>query len=175
MSNNELHIANALRPRNKAKTKQDYETPNEFLDAVKMLLGIEREGFSCDLACSKENKKANFMFVDYACDSLASDWSGVMANYLLGTGWNWLNPPFNNIKPFVEKCVDAKYNGIKIAVLTPIETTEWAQLCFKHAEVRLLIGRITFMPETSCFPKPCMLSLFDSSRAPNISLWDWRK
>jgi phage N-6-adenine-methyltransferase len=158
--------ATATRP---PSDKQNYETPDEFFDACINLVcsGFEESTFKVDLAAHYENTKCNRFFNEYE-NSLIQPWH---KNH----GWLWLNPPFDNIKPWAQKCVEESKKGAKIVMLTPLEATEWAQLCFVNADVRLLIGRLTFKPMTTCFPKPCMISIFDKSRNPSISLWDWRK
>lgn len=159
---------NATTPR-AISEKQDYETPDDFFEACGRLVcsGIDDSAFRVDLAAHYENTKCS-RFFNESENSLVRPWH---KNY----GWLWLNPPFCDIKPWAQKCVEESKKGAKIVMLTPIETTEWAQLCFSNADVRLLVGRLTFKPMTTCFPKPCMISIFDKSRVPSISLWDWRK
>ncbi len=76
---------------NRGRSKQNYATPAVFIEAVKARWRIRE--FALDLAADAENAKAD-EWIDEAADSLSAPW-----DQLLGRGWGWLNPPFDNIAP----------------------------------------------------------------------------
>lgn len=146
------------------RSKQDYETPDEFIVAVKSLLGIGHEGFSIDLACDENNKKA-WRF--WAGDSLEKPWTTMSC----GSGWAWLNPPFSHIEPWARKCAES---GIKFAFLAPAAVgsnwfRDWVD---GKALVLLLNGRLSF-DGIAPYPKDCILCLYGVE--PGYKVWDWRK
>ncbi len=77
------------------KSKQDYETPAEFIAAVERRYGPI--GF--DLAASQTNAKAAIFF-DEKIDALKQPW-GYAGKLAVPVAW--LNPPFANIRPWAEK------------------------------------------------------------------------
>src|SRR6185369_13557869 len=79
------------------KSKQDYETPRDFIEAVVRRLGP----IHIDLAASSANAKARHFF-DETIDSFAQNWAGVLGDVGLG----WLNPPFADLGAWAGKCRD---------------------------------------------------------------------
>lgn len=77
----------------RGRSKQDYRTPVEFLIATKAFLGIE--DFDWDLAADDENAVTDHYY-SVEEDALTRPWR-------LGDGWNWLNPPFAFLRPWVER------------------------------------------------------------------------
>lgn len=146
------------------RSKQDYETPDEFIVAVKGLLGIE--GFTIDLAASYENSKAGAHFYSEAEDSLSMNWADSASS-----GWAWLNPPFSHIEPWARKCAES---GIKIAFLVPAAVgsnwfRDWVD---GKALVLLLNGRLS-SDGIAPYPKNCILCLYGVE--PGYKVWDWKK
>src|SRR5437762_1882787 len=96
-------------PRQKPnQSKQDVRTPAVFLTAVKARLGIA--AFTVDLAASRENTVAP-KFYSKRSNALVQSWN-------LG-GWNWLNPEFGDIRPWVEKAWTESSRGASTAMLVP--------------------------------------------------------
>jgi hypothetical protein len=156
------------------RSKQDYATPPQFLIAVMKLLNIT--SFSHDYAADINNRKAG-TFWDEEKDSLKQpnrDW-----RLMAGSGWGWLNPPYNNIGPWAEKCYYLSKHGGKVALLVPasVGSNWYRDYVHQKAGVFFLNGRIPFMPDkpTWLYPKDCLLALYDSAHersAPGI--WSWR-
>jgi phage N-6-adenine-methyltransferase len=147
------------------KSKQDYVTPREFIDAV-----IARFGpLSWDLAATADNKQAPRYF-SYLQNSLDQDWNNLV------DGNAWLNPPFEDVEPWAEKC--AAYTGTgRIFLLTPASTgANWfASYIFQQAQVILIKPRITFEGCEDPYPKDCILSIFGPGVTPGINeIWTWR-
>lgn len=157
---------NALTPRDKNKTSQVYGTPTGFFEKCK-----KKWPFVWDLAASEINKKCD-QFLSEKSDSLKCCWHKL-------DGWHWLNPPFKNITPWADKCLEESELGARIVMLTPASVgSNWFRdFIFRKAEVWFLNGRLTFQGETKPFPKDCMISIFDRD-APirdSVRVWDWKK
>src|SRR5262245_23845034 len=99
------------------KSKQDYQTPQEFLAATCDMLNIE--GFDWDLAASPENTVAPNFFTE-ADNSLAQDWTKCQ-------GWCWLNPPFSHIAPWAQKANEARGTNIAMLIPASVGSNWWAQ------------------------------------------------
>lgn len=145
------------------RSKQDYETPAEFIEAVKSRLNISR--FEVDLAASGNNAKAA-VYIDEETNSLEQCWID-----WTGPGWAWLNPPFGHIEPWARKCAKS---GIKIAFLVPAGVganwfRDWVD---GKALVLFLNGRLSF-DGIAPYPKDCILCLYGVE--PGYEVWDWRK
>jgi len=155
----------ATTPRDKNKTKQSYETPDNFFEAVNRSLP-----FAWDLAASEYNRKCH-NFIDESSDSLTHPW-----HTLNHRSWLWLNPPFKNIAPWARKCYEESRLGANVVMLTPASVgSNWFRdRVWKKALVVFLNGRLTFKGETTCYPKDCMISIFSNSVSPGCTIWDWR-
>jgi len=150
------------------QSKQDYRTPPEFLEAVKQLLRIEE--FDIDLAASPENAVCPRFYTEQD-NSLEQPWK-------VGEGWNWCNPPFAKLEPWVMKAFNemAGY-GAKTAMLVPaaVGANWWRDWVDDMARVYFLNGRLAFIPDRPkwLYPKDCALLLY----APFVDgyrVWDWR-
>lgn len=148
------------------RSKQDYGTPIEFLDAVMAKLGISE--FDIDLAASADNAVAS-LFYDKEQNSLVQPWD-------IGTGWNWLNPEFANIGPWVARALyHARNYGTKTAVLIPasVGANWWRDFVHDKCRVLFLNGRIHFVGCDDPYPKDCALLLY--GEAPGYDVWSWTK
>ena len=144
------------------RSKQDYQTPPEFIRAVKHLLGVE--AFGLDLAASQENTQANHFWSE-ADNALGLDW------YVL-EGWNWLNPPYANITPWVKKAAEADR---KIAVLVPASVGSgwWHDWVFRRSFILYLRPRISFIGADGPYPKDLALLLYGILPKGDAA-WNWR-
>lgn len=150
------------------RSKQDYGTPWNFLLAVKQRFAIKE--FDWDLAANAENTVCNGQkFYTEEENSLVQPWK-------LGEGWNWLNPPFAKIEPWVQKAWGAGQSGAKTLVLVPagVGSNWWAKWVHNKAQVLLLNGRLTFVGETLPYPKDCCLLLYAPYIEPVYEVWRWK-
>jgi len=154
------------------RSKQDYGTPKVFLDAVKMRLGIEE--FDIDLAADEHNRVSDCYF-DEAMNGLKQDWYGF-------NGWNWLNPPFSHIAPWVERAyTQAVKHNVHTAVLIPagVGSNWWRDWADRKANILLLNGRITFVGCEDPYPKDCALLLYPGRLCKDMGMqyrvWSWTK
>lgn len=157
------------------KSKQDYQTPPEFLDALRTLLGIHE--FSIDLAADRQNTVAA-RYYDEPMNSLSDKHSWVY------DGWGFLNPPYHTIEPWVRKAWSESRKGAQIAMLVPASpgSNWWRDWVHKKAIILLLNGRLTFVGETGPYPKDSALLLYRcgsrllllTSRVDYL-IWNWKK
>lgn len=155
------------------RSNQSYATPPEFIRAVKKRFGIGN--FDIDLAADANNKQAP-RFYGIETDALTQPWK-------IASGWNWLNPPFGKIEPWVSRAFQqSKDFKAKTLVLVPasVGSNWWRNHVHGKCQVILLNGRITFLPETKPFPKDCCLLRYglrgvDYIGEPWYDLWNWRE
>jgi len=91
-------------------------------------------------------------------DGLLIDWNGNV----------YVNPPYSNIEPFIEKGVQEirKGNATKIVYLIPMrsDTKYWHNLIMKYgSELRFVKGRLNFNESKSPAPFPVVLAIFDKT------------
>ncbi len=149
-------------------SKQDYQTPPEFLIAVKRYLEIDQ--FAWDVAATNSGNSATSRgYFTQQDDAFQHSWS-------IFPGWNWLNPPYEDIAPWVERAYREFYShGVKTAVLIPgSHGANWWKLWVDgKARVLDLNGRITFVGETDPYPKDCALLLYGPDVVPGYEIWTW--
>lgn len=165
------------------KSKQDYGTPPEFLGAVKRTFFFNE--FDFDLAAHEGNKIVPAYYgrgSPLGENALSHKWSEIPGNL-------WLNPPFGEIEGWIEYANYYTMNSKlqqRIYVLTPASTdTVWCRKFVylqPNCKMIFLSPRIKFLggPKTEPYPKPLMLSVFDSGfRNPLFTAgqfhWDWRE
>jgi phage N-6-adenine-methyltransferase len=148
----------------RGKSKQDYGTPWEFIDAV-----VKRFGpLEWDLACTRSNQKTKYGYTYPEQDSLRQLWYPIVGNA-------WLNPPFDNIGEWAQKlayeCVDRKAFTF---FLTPASIgTEWfAKYVAGKAMVLGLSPRLTFEGCDDPYPKDLMLSVYGFG-FHGFDTWRW--
>jgi hypothetical protein len=150
------------------RSKQDYETPADFLAAAKARLGIDQ--FVFDFACRPDNAKAeNFNHGD----SLAIAWEALDLEH----GWAWLNPPFADIAPWAQRCAQFKRDGGHVALLVPaaVGANWFRDHVHCQASVLFLNGRIKFVGAKDYYPKDCILALYSPFYGPGYDVWSWRQ
>ncbi len=87
-------VVTELLPR-RGETRQDYQTPDDFLAAV-----VRRFGpLHVDLACTHANAVASTGCYYPGIDSLSVPWAEMWPDATM-----WLNPPFDDIGPWAAKC-----------------------------------------------------------------------
>lgn len=148
------------------RSRQDYQTPDEFMFAVKRRLGIAE--FAIDLAASPTNAVAP-RFYTAADDAFTQSWAF--------DGWCWLNSPFSNLAPWVARSFKQSRIGAQVAELVPagVGANWWRDWVHQKAFVLFLNGRLTFVGETAPYPKDCALLLYGPTIAPGYDVWSWMK
>lgn len=160
------------------RSKQDYRTPPEFIAAVKARFGIV--DFDCDLAADDSSALAPVYFTKDDSALAAPTWK-------LGDGWNWLNPEFGAIAPFVDRAGgEAISNGTRTLMLVPasVGANWWREHVHGIACVILLNGRLKFVGCKDYYPKDCALLEFspdamqeirESDHGSIYKVWTWGK
>jgi phage N-6-adenine-methyltransferase len=92
---------------NRGSSKQDYATPPDFMSAVEKRFGL----VAFDLAASANNSKHANYFSE-SDNSLVQEWHKIPGNL-------WLNPPFDPITPWAQKCASESILGATIFFLVP--------------------------------------------------------
>lgn len=151
---------------NRSRSKQDYGTPADFIEAVERRFGL----LSFDLACTTVNSKAMMGFhFDEGVDALTKDWSELDGNL-------WLNPPFDAIYPWAKKLhIECQRRQGFAFFLTPASVgTEWfSQHVNGYAHVLGLSPRLTFEGCDDPYPKDLMLSVYGYG-LHGFDTWRWR-
>lgn len=162
--------ARTMPKQKRGESKQDYQTPPEFLQAVRNRLKIHN--FTWDLAATDANKVSPGYYGPgsrHGEDALACDWSGVH-------DWKWLNPPYADIKPWVEKAAIESAEGAQIAMLIPasVGANWWSDYVINDAYQLFLNGRLTFVGCDTPYPKDCALLLYTPFIRSGNAIWTWK-
>ncbi len=155
------------------KSKQDYGTPPDFLDAVEDRFG----DLTWDCAATAENSVVDGgrFFSEAGANALTVDWRHYFkreASPLL-----WFNPTFAGIghlwAPLVARWT-LELPWLRLLLLTPAAVgSEWYR---KHVEDKAMVlplnPRMTFVGETDPYPKDLMLSCFGFG-VTGFKQWRW--
>jgi phage N-6-adenine-methyltransferase len=108
-----------------------WRTPRELFVVLK-----NEFRFDCDVAASDDNALCEHWITE-EMDAFAADWGLV----------NWCNPPYSDIRPWVQECIRWAGLGRTVVLLVPADTsTEWFRQAFFSAnETRLISGRLSFV------------------------------
>lgn len=147
------------------KSRQDYETPFAFINAVTRRFG----SLGFDLAASAENSKSSAgKYFDVADDALTQSWQD------LTKGWCWLNPPFDNIGPWVRKCAEESRKTAILCLLPASVGSQWfANWVFGCARVYFLSPRLSF-DGIAPYPKDLILVEYSPKVPVGFECWRWR-
>jgi hypothetical protein len=170
-----------LATQRRGRSRQDYATPSDFLAAAKRRLG-GLSAFTVDFAAHAGNHAAGVWFGPDSpigiVDALAP--GVVWAPYCRGglESWGWLNPPFDDIAPWAERCAGVRREGGNVALLVPasVGASWFVDHVDNQARVLMLQGRIHFDPDNPKwgYPKDCVLALFSPWLAPGYEVWTWK-
>ena len=114
-----------------AEIKNLWQTPKSLFDK----LNLEFE-FTGDVAASHSNALSGNFYTEED-NGLDQRWFKV----------SWCNPPYDNIKPWVEKAIEQHNEGKTIVMLVPADTSlKWFKNAFNSCnEVRFISGRLSFI------------------------------
>jgi hypothetical protein len=157
------------------ESRQDYQTPKEFISAVENRFGEIR----FDFAASRENAIHPNYFGPGS--RLAEDALAPTANWQ-GRGLGWLNPPFGLADHFAARCHrealpfgPRRDGGAEILLLVPAAVcTEWFTAhVYLRSRVFFLRPRITFVGEKAGYPMGLILAHFSPKVTPGFETWRW--
>lgn len=117
-----------------------YETPPEVFEYASDKYGP----FDLDVCCEASTNKAGMYYTAQdQQSSLDRSWSPVSQTKA------WMNPPYSNPKPWVEKALlEAKQNKVCTVALLPADTsTKWFHLMLhnKNVHIEYLPKRVRFL------------------------------
>ena len=108
--------------------------------------------FTLDVAADPKRHMTETFFTP-AQDGLLRQWAPETC---------WLNPPYSNVAPWLQKAIVEARRGATIVALLPVSaSTGWFHdLVLPHAEVRFIRGRIRFENNDSTAPFDSMLAIY---------------
>ena len=134
----------------------EWETPQALFDE----LDAEFH-FTLDCAATEANRK---------CENWLGPGSPINTDALAHTPWgifNWLNPPYSQVRAFVAKAAQEVEYGCTTVLLLPARTdTRWwhgcvwdrpNRQCYPWASIRFLKGRLKFGGATNGAPFPSVV------------------
>lgn len=145
------------------RSRQDYETPDDFFQAVQHRFGM----MVFDLAASMDNSKCGSFFYNEQDDSLTHVWHGKGGNV-------WLNPPYGDIGPWAEKCAIESAAGAKIFMLVPasIGSNWYMDFVEPYAYVLAPSPRLSFDGKHP-YPKDVILACYLHGLT-GFKTWRWK-
>lgn len=125
--------------------QQESTTPKELRDRMRTpqfayAYANEKFNFSIDLCADAESSKCH-MFFDETIDGLKQDW------HKYGNS-GWCNPPYSNVKPWLEKAYRESFEGFTTVFLLPTPNGEdaYRDLVFGYAaQIEFINGRLSFI------------------------------
>lgn len=150
---------------------QSVQTPGDLLDAIEARFGK----IDVDLAAESDAVSVADSCITPEQNSLTTPWP--LRGHL------FLNPPFDDITPWSEKCRDwvlAAEMGARLTFLVPasIDSNWWCQNVAGTARIVPLKGRVTFVGHNHGFPKPIALCIYEPSWPDNPPIeyaWAWKR
>ncbi|ELB7342840.1 phage N-6-adenine-methyltransferase [Klebsiella michiganensis] len=132
-------------------SKTPVEQRNLWQTPVPLFVALDAEFcLTLDAAASADNALCN-RYITEEQNTLETPW----ADYLSIPGYAWLNPPYSDITPFVQKAADESKNQIGTVMLVPADTSVgWFLEAIETAsEVRFIVGgRLAFINPVSGKP-----------------------
>jgi len=148
------------------KGKQDWETPQDLIDAVEKRFGE----IHFDLAASPGQQRSASYFSPEQ-DSLRHAWRD-----LSGSRVAWLNPPFADIAPWARKLTE-ECSDLQRWTLMLVPAAVGSNWYREHVEGRAFVlflnPRITFRGASAPYPKDCML-VCAGFGVTGSATWRWK-
>ena len=147
---------------NRYRSEQVVGTPWVFIAAVEAKFGP----LAWDLAATDENTKAR-RWITPEQDTFTQNWAE-----LLEGGLGWLNPEFDPMRKWVEKCAIEQQRGAEVLALAPASIgANWFWDYVKPFATVYSIGRIRFVGAKDDYPKDLILSHYNPNPHPEIQRW----
>lgn len=100
-------------------SKTPLEQRNLWQTPLPLFVALDAEFcLTLDAAASADNALCN-RYITEEQNTLETPW----ADYLSNPGYVWLNPPYSDITPFVQKAADESKNQIGTVMLVPADTS----------------------------------------------------
>ena len=126
-----------------SRQTDEWETPQDLFDKLN-----DEFHFTLDPCASDENHKCESYFTKED-DGLSKKWGGVV----------FCNPPYSQIKRWVQKAHEESERGTTVVLLIPSRTdTRWFhEYIYGKAEIRFIKGRLHFSGAKYNAPFPSMI------------------
>ncbi|MCE9800579.1 phage N-6-adenine-methyltransferase [Raoultella ornithinolytica] len=125
-------------------SKTPVEQRNLWQTPIPLFVALDAEFcLTLDAAASSDNALCN-RYITEQQDTLIAPWG----DFLVSPGYVWLNPPYSDITPFVQKAAAESKNQIGTVMLVPADTSVgWFKEAIQTAsEVRFITaGRLAFI------------------------------
>lgn len=132
-------------------SKTPVEQRNLWQTPIPLFVALNAEfSLTLDAAASANNALCN-RYITEEQNTLITAW----ADFLVAPGYVWLNPPYSDITPFVQKAAVESKNQIGTVMLVPADTSVgWFREAIETAsEVRFIVGgRLAFINPVSGKP-----------------------
>lgn len=152
---------------NRHRSEQVVATPWEFIRAVEAKFGP----LAYDLAATNENHKAP-RWITPEQDTFKQNWADLLESELLG----WLNPEFDPMAKWVQKCAMEQQRGAEFLALAPASIgTNWFWDYVQPYATVYSIGRITFEGSKDPYPKDLILSHYNLNPSHELQRWKWKQ
>lgn len=114
-----------------AVIKDLWQTPKALFDRLNCEFN-----FTGDVAASEANSLCGKFYTE-SDDAINKKWFYS----------NWCNPPYSNIRPWVNKAIEQHKDGKTVVMLVPSDTSvKWFKEAYESCnEVRFISGRISFI------------------------------
>lgn len=133
------------------RSKTPVEQRNLWQTPIPLFVALDAEFcLTLDAAASADNALCN-RYITEQQDTLVTPWG----DFLVQPGYAWLNPPYSDITPFVQKAAVESKNQIGTVMLVPADTSVgWFREAIETAsEVRFIVGgRLAFINPVSGKP-----------------------
>ena len=127
--------------------KQEYETPDELFGKINSIFNFTR-----DVCANEQNTKCEeFYSEENSC--LTKKWDGR----------NWMNPPFKDMKKFIQKAYEERHNAVTVCLIPARTNTKWWHNYCMNGEVYFICGRPKFKGCIHGLPQPLALVVFGSN------------
>lgn len=155
------------------KSSQVHSTPDDFVTAVEGRFDL----IGYDLAATRRNAVVPH-FISKRQNSLRQDWTKLLKGKM-----GYLNPPFDPMKPWVEKIIEEYKKGARFVVISQASVdSAWFWKMFPYCAVYALSPRIKFIGNKTGFPKPLILSAFNligngvhEWEVGHLAHWNWKR
>jgi hypothetical protein len=150
-------------------SKQDYQSPLDFLEAVQDRFGQ----ITFDLSCTRENSVAPMGYFHPEHDALKEDWRELSELTCYG------NVPFAQSARFAEKAAASLKCEIPPTVLllvpASVDANWFRDYVHERALVLPLSPRLTFIDQPAPINRPLMLCVYGPNITPGFEPWQWKQ
>jgi hypothetical protein len=161
-----------------AESKQDYETPDDFIRAVELKFGdidfdLAADTKTCKVGRIAAPRPLSQYFYSKEDDSLNPDNSWAEPKGYIAQV-RWLNPEFGQLEAFTARCAEVRGLPSWTVLLAPAGIgTRWFERNVLGKAMVWGVPRFAFVGETHTYPKDLMVAAFGYG-VSGLGFWDWR-